>query len=115
GEGQAREGNLRETACAEWKASRFAAAGVQCQDCHMPDRRHLWRGIHDPDMVRGGLTISVVEDARPAGVLRARLVVENSGVGHRFPTYVTPLVVLRAGLVDAAGRPVPGRPLERRR
>ncbi len=26
-------------------------ASWQCQTCHMPDRRHLWRGIHDSDMV----------------------------------------------------------------
>src|SRR6266436_3896370 len=60
-EGYALNGTLLENTYAEWKASRFAAAGVQCQDCHMPDRRHLWRGIHDADMVRGGLTITLVE------------------------------------------------------
>ena len=31
------------------------ARGLQCQNCHMPDRRHLWRGIHDADMVRAEL------------------------------------------------------------
>ena len=113
-EGYALNGKPLENTYAEWKASRFAAAGVQCQDCHMPDRRHLWRGIHDPDMVRAGLTITVIEDQRTTGAFGSRLVVENSGVGHRFPTYVTPLVVLRAELVDAAGRPVPGSRMERR-
>jgi hypothetical protein len=44
----------------------------------------------------------------------ARLVVESTGVGHRFPTYVTPVVVLRAELVDSAGRPIPGTREERR-
>ena len=108
------EGKLLEDTYNEWKASRFAAAGVQCQDCHMPDRRHLWRGIHDPDMVRRGLTISVVDEAAPAGRVAARLVVESTGVGHRFPTYVTPIVVLRAELVDAAGRAIAGSREERR-
>ena len=28
-----------------------ASRQVTCQTCHMPDRRHLWRGIHDPAMV----------------------------------------------------------------
>src|SRR5207249_4863664 len=56
-EGFALNGKLLENTYAEWKASRFAREGVQCQDCHMPDRRHLWRGIHDPEMVRSGLTI----------------------------------------------------------
>ena len=114
-DGYALNGKLLEDTYNEWKASRFAAAGVQCQDCHMPDRRHLWRGIHDPDMVRGGLTIAVVEDpARAPGTVAARLVVENSGVGHRFPTYVTPLVVLRAEQVDASGRPLTGTRQEAR-
>jgi hypothetical protein len=114
-DGYVLEGKPLEDTYNEWKASRFAAAGVHCQDCHMPDRRHLWRGIHDRDMVRGGLTITVIEDARRGpGMVGARLVVENSGVGHRFPTYVTPLVVLRAELVDVAGRALAGTREERR-
>ncbi|HEV8584107.1 MAG TPA: multiheme c-type cytochrome [Methylomirabilota bacterium] len=114
-DGYALNGKLLEDTYAEWKASRFAAAGVQCQDCHMPDRRHLWRGIHDADMVKSGLTLSLlpVPTFAPGGVA-ARLVVENSGVGHRFPTYVTPLVILRAELVDGAGRALPGTREERR-
>lgn len=114
-DGYALNGKPLEDTYNEWRASRFAAAGVQCQDCHMPDRRHLWRGIHDADMVRGGLAISLTEDgARAPGSIAARLVVESTGVGHRFPTYVTPVVVLRAELIDAAGRPIEGTAAERR-
>jgi len=114
-DGYTLNGKPLEDTYEEWKASRFAAAGVQCQDCHMPDRRHLWRGIHDADMVRGGLTITL-DDAPPRvpGGVAARLVVENSGVGHRFPTYVTPLVLLRAELVDAAGHALADTRVERR-
>jgi hypothetical protein len=110
-DGFALNGKPLEDTYNEWKASRFARAGVQCQDCHMPDRRHLWRGIHDPDMVRSGLTITVDTDARsyrPGDVLSATLRVESSGVGHAFPTYVTPRVVLAAELVDGGGRVRPG-------
>jgi hypothetical protein len=113
-DGYALEGKLLEDTYNEWKASRFAAVGVQCQDCHMPDRRHLWRGIHDPETVRRGLTISVAEDTAPPGRVAARLIVESTGVGHRFPTYVTPIVVMRAELVDADGRAVAGTREERR-
>jgi cytochrome c554/c'-like protein len=113
-DGYALEGKLLEDTYNEWKASRFAAAGVQCQDCHMPDRRHLWRGIHDPDMVRRGLTISVVDESAAGDRVAARLLVESTGVGHRFPTYVTPIVVLRAELVDAEGRAMAGTREERR-
>src|SRR2546425_2713614 len=38
-DGYALNGTLLENTYAEWKASRFAAAGAQCQHRHMPDRR----------------------------------------------------------------------------
>ena len=113
-DGYALEGKLLQDTYNEWKASRFAAAGVQCQDCHMPDRRHLWRGIHDPETVRRGLTMHVLEEPSGPARVAGRLVVESTGVGHRFPTYVTPIVVLRAELVDAAGRAIAGTREERR-
>jgi len=106
-DGFALGGKLLEDTYNEWKASRFAREGVQCQDCHMPDRRHLWRGVHDPEMVRSGLTITT-GGAREGDLAVARLRVESSRVGHAFPTYVTPRVVLAAELVDAAGNVLPG-------
>jgi hypothetical protein len=51
---------------AEWKASPQAARGETCQSCHMPDRRHAWRGIHDPAMVAAGLTVRSSADDRGA-------------------------------------------------
>ena len=77
----------------------------------MPDRRHVWRGIHDPEMVRSGLTIALRRETgapRQGTTLMATLRVENTGVGHAFPTYVTPKVVLRGELLDGQGRVVPG-------
>ncbi len=41
------------------------------------------------------------------------LTIASVSVGHHFPTYVTPLVVVRGELVDRAGRPVPGSAEER--
>ena len=110
-EGLALNGKLLQNTYAEWKASRFAREGVQCQDCHMPDRRHRWRGIHDADMVRSGLTITAraaTSPVRPGETVSAVLRVESTRVGHAFPTYVTPRVVLRGELIDAAGRVEPG-------
>jgi hypothetical protein len=109
-DGFALNGKLLENTYAEWKASRFARDGVQCQDCHMPDRRHLWRGIHDADMVRSGVTATVEGGGRVRArqVVSATLTVENTRVGHAFPTYVTPRVVLRGELIDPSGRAVPG-------
>jgi hypothetical protein len=108
-DGFALNGKLLENTYNEWKASPFARAGVHCQDCHMPDRRHQWHGIHDLGMVRSGLTISVKTGApryRPGQTARVRLTVTNTRVGHAFPTYVTPQVVLRAELLDASGQPL---------
>src|SRR5207247_1310252 len=110
-DGFALNGKLLENTYNEWKASRFAREGVQCQDCHMPARRHRWRGIHDAEMVRSGLTISAKADApryQPGDVAVVRLRVTSTRVGHAFPTYVTPRVVLSAELVDGAGQSIAG-------
>src|SRR6059058_2620087 len=115
-DGFALNGKLLENTYREWKASRFAREGVQCQDCHMPDRRHLWRGIHDPDMVRSGLTIDARAGSaryRAGDTISVTLSVENTRIGHAFPTYVTPRVVLSAELVDQAGEVVAGSREER--
>src|SRR5213083_1308508 len=87
-DGFALNGKLLENTYNEWKASRFARAGVQCQDCHMPDRRHLWRGIHDADMVRSGLSITAKAGAvryRPGDVALVTLRVTSTRIGHAFP------------------------------
>jgi hypothetical protein len=77
----------------------------------MPARRHLWRGIHDPEAVRSGVSIEVSAASVAGGVLRARLSLTNSGIGHFFPTYVTPHVVLEVyqegadgGMIDGTGQ-----------
>ena len=115
-DGFALNGKLLENTFEEWRASPAARRGQQCQDCHMPDRRHLWRGIHDPAIVKSGVEVTLTT-ARPryrAGdELRATLTIANVGVGHAFPTYVTPRVLVRAELVDADGRLVPGSVEER--
>jgi len=104
-------GKLMENTYNEWLASDYARRGIQCQDCHMPDRRHLWRGIHDPEMVKKAVTISVSGPRNPLKVgdtLEVTIRVLNSGTGHNFPTYVTPKVFVLAQLVDVAGKSVTG-------
>jgi hypothetical protein len=108
--GFALNGKLLQNTYAEWQTSRFAREGVQCQDCHMPDRRHLWRGIHDQAMVASGLEITVTPENTRLAVgqdFTLTLEVRNTRVGHAFPTYVTPRVLLRGELLDANG-PVAG-------
>jgi hypothetical protein len=101
-----------ENTFAEWEASPQAAAGRACQDCHMPDRAHLWRGIHDPEMVRSGVDVElVVEDSSPSEV-RGRLLLRNRDVGHAFPTYVTPRVFLELFQVDSQHHRIEGTHVE---
>jgi hypothetical protein len=95
-------GKPLENTFVEWRSSPQAQKGQTCQTCHMPDRRHLWRGIHDPDMVRSGLSVRYSADATSA-----RIEITNTGVGHAFPTYVTPKVILHAIALDGAGSPQP--------
>lgn len=100
---QAVNGKPLQNTVAEWRDSPAARAGKTCQSCHMPDRRHLWRGIHDPEMVKSGLTPEFA--AGPGGV-RFRLA--NTGAGHAFPTYVTPKVLMKGVALDEAGKPIAG-------
>lgn len=96
-------GKLLENTFEEWKASRYAREGKTCQACHMPDRRHLWRGIHDREMVQAGVSIDVTAPRIESGLVSATLSVRNTGTGHYFPTYVTPKVVAEA-YQESAGR-----------
>jgi hypothetical protein len=73
----------------------------------MPGRQHLWRGIHDPATVAGGLetTISATAD-------ELRFSLRNSGVGHAFPTYAAPKVVMHAVALDDRGMAVEASAVE---
>ena len=91
----------------EWRRTDYAADGVTCQSCHMPEGRHLFKGVHDLDMVKSGFTASAEANTRDSvlvGVLR----VENTGTGHRFPTYSTPQVTLVMEQLNASGSAIEG-------
>ncbi len=100
---EAVNGKPLENTYQEWLDSPYAREGVHCQGCHMPERRHLFRGIHDPLFVRKGLTITTTVTEQGA-VLTLR----STGVGHRFPTYVVPRITLSGVSIDVGGRPVAG-------
>ncbi|MGQ0681816.1 multiheme c-type cytochrome [Bradyrhizobium sp.] len=100
---QAINGKPLENTFVEWQQSPAARSGTTCQSCHMPERKHLWRGIHDPDMVRSGLTPEFVAEPK-----RARFRLTSTGIGHAFPTYVTPKVAMKGIALDKAGRPITG-------
>jgi hypothetical protein len=107
-DGPAVNGKLLENTYEEWRLSRHARENRPCQDCHMPGRRHLWRGIHDPDMVRSGLDIQPGPARSEGKRLLASLALTSRHVGHYFPTYVTPLVRVEMTQEDANGRALSG-------
>ena len=98
-------GKLMEDTYQQWLASPYAkGAGKQsCQSCHMPDRQHLWRGIHDPEMTRRAIEVTLKLHALGDGRYEARAKVHNSGAGHHFPTYMVPKVELVFYRRDAGG------------
>jgi mono/diheme cytochrome c family protein len=93
----------------EWLEGPYMRRGVQCQHCHMPNREHTWKGIHDPDTFRQGFAIDV--DVQRT---KARATLTNVGAGHYLPTTPTPAAWLRVELVDGDGRAIAGTRRERR-
>jgi hypothetical protein len=77
--------------------------GFICQSCHMPEierpvavggpirqgRQHLWRGGHDPDMIKRAVAVQVRADPvvpKPGEQVRFTLTLINAGAGHKIPT-----------------------------
>ena len=99
-------GKLQEDTYRQWLASGYARedSGKQtCQSCHMPDRKHLWRGIHDPEMTRRAVEVTLSLEPAGDGRYEALARVKNSGAGHHFPTYMVPKVELVFYRRDADG------------
>lgn len=96
----------------EWQNSSWGQGGAACQECHMPGRRHLWKGIHDSEWVRNGVQASAAFDGGSAASsgqpVKVTVEVTNAAVGHKFPTYITPKVFVRAALLDRAGKSLAG-------
>lgn len=60
-----------------WSEWRDWGGGQTCADCHLPGGRHLFRGAHDRDFLRGAVAVEPV----PGGVE-----VRAVGVGHALPS-----------------------------
>jgi hypothetical protein len=101
-----------ENTFVEWRRSPQAAQGRTCQSCHMPDRSHRWRGIHDAEMVRDAVDVELSGPDARDGAVQAVLVLTNRDVGHAFPSYVTPRVFLALWQVDAEGAEIEGTRVE---
>ena len=97
-------GKLRENTYAEWLATDFAKQGRHCQSCHMPQRQHIWRGIHDKEMTRSALSVELASQPDADGSYQLQAKVTNSGAGHHFPSYMVPEISLHLEVLDAEGR-----------
>lgn len=78
----------------EWESSDYKRKGIQCQTCHMPNRNHLWKGIHDKEMVLSGIEKQIFLKAVDDEIeISAEL--RSTNIGHKFPTYVVPKIYLK--------------------
>jgi hypothetical protein len=108
------------TEYADWKAGPEAAAGTQCQDCHMPkEKAQLAEGSPvRPGVPHHGL-LGLASDLRKRALgldvsvtkaddkLAVALVVKNNNAGHAVPAGLPERrVVVRVTLKDAAGAEV---------
>ncbi|MFA5627990.1 MAG: multiheme c-type cytochrome [Thiohalomonadaceae bacterium] len=99
-------GKLQEDTYAQWAASPYKDK-QHCQSCHMPERQHLFRGIHDREMVLQALAVEMeFMPGRNENELGVRVVLRNQGAGHHFPTYMVPKVTAVLELLDEQGRRV---------
>jgi hypothetical protein len=92
----------------EWLTGPYMPRGVQCQHCHMPNREHTWKGIHDPDTFRQGYRLETIAARGKSGVVSVRARIWNVGAGHLLPTTPTPAAWLEIELVDGKGKPIAG-------
>ncbi|HLL25878.1 MAG TPA: multiheme c-type cytochrome, partial [Kofleriaceae bacterium] len=86
----------------EWLEGPYMRRGVQCQHCHMPNREHTWKGIHDPQTFREGVQLATRAEVKGRAVtVTAKLT--NVGAGHYLPTTPTPAAWLTIVLLDKNG------------
>ncbi len=102
-QGRSLAGKLVENTYEEWRTSPAAKQGLACQNCHMPGKRHLWRGIHDRAMVEKGIRRELIVKRISATRIAVQAIVTAPGVGHYFPTYVVPKVTISLQLRDSGG------------
>ncbi|HVV85505.1 MAG TPA: hypothetical protein VHE35_20740, partial [Kofleriaceae bacterium] len=98
----------------EWLYGPYMRRGIQCQHCHMPNREHTWKGVHDPDTFRQGIAVDARARRDAAGAVAVTATVTNIGAGHDLPTTPTPAAWLEVELIDAGGATLAGTTASRR-
>jgi len=99
----ARKNTLQKGLITTGKSGEISASSTRtlgCVECHMPllkrplvaggvirdTRQHLWRGGHDPEMVKKALTVEFTEVVNSWGNRKFRLILTNTGAAHYVPT-----------------------------
>jgi len=75
----------KEPECKKCHMAKIKRAGVIRNEV-MPVSRHLWRGGHDPEMVKSALTIELKKEYERGNAVDYNLILANSGADHRVPT-----------------------------
>ncbi len=91
----------------EWLRTDAAAAGKTCISCHMPNGRHLWKGVYDKEMVAGAITANVRFMTQGTDVA-GKFSMTNTGAGHRLPTTAGPELVMSIDQLDSTALPIAG-------
>ena len=87
----------------EWLEGPYMKRGIQCQHCHMPNREHTFKGIHDPQTFREGVAVAARASTK-AGAVTVIAEVTNIGAGHYLPTTPTPAAWLTIEVLDASDK-----------
>lgn len=87
----------------EWLEGPYMKRGIQCQHCHMPNREHAFKGVHDPQTFREGIALATRAHAKD-GTVTVTAELANVGAGHYLPTTPTPAAWLEVALLDGKGK-----------
>lgn len=109
----------------EWKEGPYPAAGIVCQDCHMPPapgnsapgmgeeredvRQHLFHGAHSEAKLRGSVEVRIHAEEKeidPGETLSLMATVLNAKAGHKIPSGSAEerLLWLHVEAVDSSGK-----------
>jgi hypothetical protein len=87
----------------EWLEGPYMRRGIQCQHCHMPNREHTWKGVHDPQTFKEAIALTATTSNK-AGTVTVVAELANVGAGHYLPTTPTPAAWITITLLDANGK-----------
>jgi mono/diheme cytochrome c family protein len=87
----------------EWLEGPYMPRGIQCQHCHMPNREHTWKGVHDQQTFKEAIALTATASSK-AGAVTVVAELANIGAGHYLPTTPTPAAWLSIRLLDRDGK-----------